>query len=36
MTSTGELNLAALPAPQDQELLKKLVTFPGGRGTCRA
>ncbi len=24
----GELNLAALPAPQDQELLKKLVTFP--------
>jgi arginyl-tRNA synthetase len=26
---TGELDLAALPAPQDTELLKKLVTFPG-------
>jgi arginyl-tRNA synthetase len=25
---TGELDLAALPAPQDTELLKKLVTFP--------
>ena len=25
---TGELDLAALPAPQDAELLKKLVTFP--------
>jgi arginyl-tRNA synthetase len=25
---TGELNPGALPAPQDQELLKKLVTFP--------
>jgi len=25
---TGELDLAALPAPQDTELVKKLVTFP--------
>jgi arginyl-tRNA synthetase len=25
---TGDLDLAALPAPQDTELLKKLVTFP--------
>jgi len=25
---TGDLDLAALPAPQDAELLKKLVTFP--------
>lgn len=25
---TGELDVAALPAPQDAELLKKLVTFP--------
>ena len=25
---TGELDLAALPAPEDAELLKKLVTFP--------
>ncbi|MBA2458257.1 MAG: arginine--tRNA ligase [Gemmatimonadales bacterium] len=25
---TGELDIAALPAPQDAELLKKLVTFP--------
>jgi arginyl-tRNA synthetase len=25
---TGELNLQALPAPQDGELIKKLVTFP--------
>jgi arginyl-tRNA synthetase len=27
-SATGELDLAALPAPQDTELLKKLVTFP--------
>ena len=28
MTWTASSNLAALPAPQDQDLLKKLVTFP--------